>query len=233
MRASPTQHAPAVPVRPGAGRGPGTGGPTGRGAIARAPRGRHDLGAGAAKRPQGSRVLHAIASILETKRHLDGRRERFTCDLIAESPRLAIVRFTHAGPRTAGGFYFPAGSVTIGFFWAGRHYNLYRITGPDGGVIVYRFDVVDAVHLTPGHVSYTDLLLDVWVTPDGRLQVEDEDEVHAAEAAGRLSARRRQIIARTRVWLTRAHPRIIAEAERELAIHLSRAGDESRQAGDA
>lgn len=146
------------------------------------------------------------------------------------SPRLAIVRFVHSGSRTAGEFVFPAGSVTIGFFWAGRHYNLYRITGPDGAVIVYRFDVVDAVRITATHVSYTDLLLDLWVTPDGRLHVEDEEEVRAAEAAGLLSARRRQIIARTRAWLTRAHPRIIAEAERELAMHLASAGGEPRQA---
>lgn len=181
--------------------------------------------------PVGKRPRRSPTLYVETKRHLNGRRERFTCDLIAVSSRLAIVHFAHSGPRTAGEFFFPAGSFTIGFFWAGRHYNLYRITGPDGAVIVYRFDVVDAVHITPGHVSYTDLLLDLWVTPNGRLQVEDEDEVRAAEAAGRLSARRRQIIARTRAWLTRAYPRIIAEAERELATHLSHAGDQPRQTG--
>lgn len=166
-----------------------------------------------------SGALHATAVILETKRHLDGRRERFTCDLISVSRRLAIVRFAHSGSRRAGEFFFPAGSFTIGFFWAGRHYNLYRITGPGGAVIVYRFDVVDAVRITPTHVSYTDLLLDLWVTPDGHLRVEDEDEVKAATAAGLLSARRQQIIARTRAWLTRSHPRVIAEAERELAAH--------------
>ncbi len=187
----------------------------------------------AAQRPRRSGALHATALILETKRHLDGRQEQFTCGRIAVSPRLAIVRFAHSGPRTAGEFFFPAGSVTIGFFWAGRHYNLYRITGPDGAVIVYRFDVVDAVRITPTHVSYTDLLLDLWVTPDGRLRVEDEEEVQAAIAAGLLSARRRRIIARTRAWLTRVHPRVIAEAERELAAHGGAASGGSTGSGSA
>ena len=155
--------------------------------------------------------------IRETKHTLDGRRQSFDCGLVAVSPRLALVRFVHTAARAAGGFFFPDGSVTFGFFWAGRHYNLYRFTGPDGVVIAYRFDVVDAVRITPAHVRYTDLLLDAWLAPGGELRVEDEDEVEAAEAAGLLSPRRRSIIDRTRLLLERAHPRIVAEAEREMA----------------
>jgi predicted RNA-binding protein associated with RNAse of E/G family len=138
--------------------------------------------------------------------------------LVAVSARLAIIRFDHPQEAWRGSFFFPAGSYTLGFFWAGRHYNLYRFTRPDGAVIVYRFDVVDAVQITPQHVRYTDLLLDAWLPPGGPLRVEDADEAEAAARAGLLSPRRRAIIERTHRLLERAWPRIIAEAERELTL---------------
>ena len=166
----------------------------------------------------------AAATIRETKRTLDGRRQSFDCGLVAVTPRLAIVRFDHAGARSRGGFFFPEGSHTFGYFWAGRHYNLYRFTGPDGAVIAYRFDVVDSVRITPAHIGYTDLYLDAWLPPGGNLLVEDEDEVEAAAAAGLLSPRRHAIIAATRRLLEIAHPRIVAEAERELAGMAEGAG---------
>jgi hypothetical protein len=155
--------------------------------------------------------------IRETKRTLDGRRQTFECGLLTVTPRLAIVRFEHRSAGSRGGFFFPAGSHTLGFFWSGRHYNLYRFTAPDASVIAYRFDVVDAVRITPSHVRYTDLLLDAWLAPAGVLRVEDEDEVDAARAAGLLSPRRLAIIERTRRLLERSHRLIVAEAERELA----------------
>ncbi len=156
-------------------------------------------------------------TIRETKHTLDGRVQSFDCGLVAISPRLAVVRFEHTTARSAGGFTIPTGSHTVGFFWTGRHYNLYRFTAPDGSVIAYRFDVVDGVRITPGHVRFTDLLLDVWLAPGGAPRVEDENEVAAAGEAGLLSPRRRAIIDRTRRLLERDHGRIVAEIERGLA----------------
>ena len=155
--------------------------------------------------------------ILETKLTLDGRAQTFACAGLLLSPRLALIRFDHPAERRTGGFFFPAGSFTLGFFWRARSYNCYRITGPDGAVIVYRFDVVDRVRVGAGRVSYRDLLLDILVSPNGRLVVEDEDEVTAASVAGLLTPAQQQTIDDTRALLERAHPRIIAEVERIVA----------------
>ena len=152
--------------------------------------------------------------VLETKQTLDGRAQTFACDGLLLSPRLAVVRFDHPGERRAGGFFFPAGSYTLGFFWRSRSYNCYRIAGPDAVVIAYRFDVVERVRIGPGSVSYRDLLLDIWVSPGGGLLVEDEDEVAAAWDDGLLTPAQVARIERTRALLTRAHERIIAEVER-------------------
>jgi len=130
------------------------------------------------------------------------------------------VRFDHTGARDAGGFFFPAGSHTLGYFWSGRAYNCYRFAGPDGAVIAYRFDVVDRVRIVPGHVSYRDLLLDLWVSTEGVVQLEDEDEVAAARTSEALGPAQWNRIERTRALLLRDHRRIIAEVE-SVASRLS------------
>jgi hypothetical protein len=158
--------------------------------------------------------VSATGQIVETKRTLDGRVQSFVCAGLLMSPRLAIVRFDHGGERRAGGFHFPAGSYTLGFFWRGRAYNCYGIAGPDGAVIAHRFDVVDRVRISSDRVTYRDLLLDLWVSPSGDVQIEDEDEVHQAERDGLLTPAMLARIDRTRALLVRDHRRIVAEVER-------------------
>jgi predicted RNA-binding protein associated with RNAse of E/G family len=155
--------------------------------------------------------------ILETKETLDGHTQTFACTAVFLTPRLAVVRFEHGSTRQAGGFIVPAAGYTLGFFWKYRPYNCYRFTGPDDAVIAYRFDVVDRVRIDAGHVSYRDLLLDVWRSPRGVLTIEDEDEVDQARAAGLLSPASLARINRTRSLLIRRHDRIVAECESIIA----------------
>ncbi len=154
--------------------------------------------------------------IIEVKRHLDGRIQRFPCRLVLRRPHLAILRFDHDKELRAGGFRFPANSRTYGFFWRRRPYLLYRIVSPNGHLIAHRFDVVEDVRLEEGKVSYTDLLLDLWVDPQGGLRVEDEDEVTECERRGLLSPAQRARIERTRRLLLRRHAAIGREAARLL-----------------
>lgn len=148
----------------------------------------------------------------EVKRTLSGEERVYECETVSISPRLAIVRFVFTRPLTAGGITFPAGGVTLGFFWRGRHYNLYHMLTADGQPIADRFDVIDNVRIQPDGVRYDDLLLDVWRYADGRIEVEDEDEVQEAIAAGRLSPERQLIIERTRRLLVGRAPAIVARA---------------------
>ena len=141
----------------------------------------------------------------------------YDCDAVSVSPRLAIVRFVFTQPLTAGGITFPTGGVSYGFFWRDRHYNLYHMLTPDGRLIADRFDVVENVRIRPDGVSYDDLLLDVWRHADGRIEVEDEDEVREAACAGRLSTERQTIIEHTRRLLTRRALAIVEQALAESA----------------
>ena len=154
--------------------------------------------------------------ITEVKRHLDGRAERFDCHLMLRRPHLAVVRFDHENQQRAGGYRLSAGSRTYGFFWRQRPYVLYRIAGPDGRLIAHRFDVVEDVKLGEREVSYTDLLLDLWVDPDGQARLEDEDEVEEFARRGLLAPAQRKRIDTTRDLLLRRHRVIVREAARLL-----------------
>lgn len=151
--------------------------------------------------------------IAEVKRHLYGRVERFDCALVLRRPNLIVVRYDHARGRRAGGVRIPAGSRTFGFFWRRRPYVLYRIERPDRSLIAHRFDVVEDVRFSEGEVSYLDVLLDVWVMPDGTARVEDEDEVAAAARAGLLSQEQRRRIDKTKSLLLRRQQSITRDAE--------------------
>lgn len=150
--------------------------------------------------------------IVEVKQHLDGREERFACDLVLRRAHVAVVRFRSTEPREAGGYRIPIGSQTIGFFWPRRPYVLYHIQGPEGALIAHRFDVVEAVRIRNREVVYRDLLLDVWVDPAGRTTIEDEDEVAVARRRGTMSGAQADRIDATRSLLLRRFRAIIREA---------------------
>ena len=162
--------------------------------------------------------------ITEVKRHPDGSAHRFQCELLVRRPHLAVVLFRHRRGRSAAGFHVPRGSRTHGFFWTRRPYSLYLISGPDGRPIAGRFDVVEDVRLGDAEVSYLDLVLDIWVAPDGTALVEDEDEVAEARRRGLLSAAQVRRIERTRDLLLRRHAAIRGEAARLLAGARARTG---------
>lgn len=158
------------------------------------------------------------ARYLETKRTLDGREQRFETRRLLVTPRMAAVRFDFTGTTYshAGGFSIPPGSYTTGFFWRDRTYNLYHISHADGLPIADRFDVVEGVHIRRTGLEFTDLLLDLWVSPLGETHFEDEDEVREYRERGLLSDRQFATIERTARYLARNHRMIIAAALAEL-----------------
>ncbi|HML98313.1 MAG TPA: hypothetical protein PKD75_07515 [Tepidiformaceae bacterium] len=129
-------------------------------------------------------------SYREVKVKPDGTELAYTTSLVHRDPRLVIVRFLMqqgGGPPNLP-VVVPPGSVSYGYFWARRPYNVYRWLGPGGALIAHRFDAVTAVRITADEVRYRDLALDWWALPDGTLIEEDRDELEALATSGALSA---------------------------------------------
>lgn len=155
---------------------------------------------------------------LEVKRTIAGTERRFDCEAIFVSSRLAVVKFIFIRPVTIGGTTHEAGGWTEGFFWRRRNYNLYHIVSREGVPLADRFDVIDHVRIQPRGVRYDDLLLDLWLYPNGEVLLEDEDEVQQALAAGQLSQPRLEVIRRTEKLLLDQGRRIVDRALGELAL---------------
>jgi hypothetical protein len=126
----------------------------------------------------------------EVKVKPGGAELAYETDLVHRDRTLVIVRFRmlQGGGPPRLPVEVPAGSVSYGYFWARRPYNVYRWLRADGTLIAHRFDAVTEVRIAQDSVRYRDLALDWWALPDGTLIEEDRDELEALAASGALSA---------------------------------------------
>lgn len=154
--------------------------------------------------------------IVEVKRHLDGREERFVCDVLEliEGER-AVVRWRSVLERALedGPLRIPPGPlVTLGYFWADRPYLVYRMMrpAPDGTLLGHRFDICTDVAIGREEIRYLDLLVDVWVDAHGEFHVLDEDELEEARDRGMLSPEQLLLIEETLKELRARYREILA-----------------------
>lgn len=128
------------------------------------------------------------APYLERKQKPDGSWREYGCTLLYRDAGLVIVRFLmeKGGAIHGAPIEVPPGSVSHGYFWKRRPYNLYRMRRADGSLIAHRFDAVTDVQIGAGGVSYRDLILDWWSLPDGTIFEEDRGELEQLQASGEL-----------------------------------------------
>ena len=77
------------------------------------------------------------------------------------------------------GIDLPAGTVTFGYFWTDRLYNVYHWLGARGADHRVLLQPRRPDLIADGRLEWRDLTLDVLATPAGRLDVLDEDELPA------------------------------------------------------
>lgn len=138
-------------------------------------------------------------TILEIKRTLDGREKRFDCRLIAGGGGDAVVLFVAPAAILVHGVELPAGTVTFGYFWSDRLYNVYHWLDPRHGTTIgFYFNLADLTLIGEGRLEWRDLTLDILATPAGRLEVLDEDELPAdldETLRARIAEAKRQVLA--------------------------------------
>jgi hypothetical protein len=159
--------------------------------------------------------------ILEIKRTLDGREKRFACHLIAGDRRHAVVLFVAPAAMSVHGVELPAGTITFGYFWTDRLYNVYHWVEPaHGATIGFYFNLADGTLIEDGRLEWRDLTVDVLATPEGRLEVLDETELPAdldETLRRRIADARQQVLAdpgalmrqlehSSRSWFARVFP---------------------------
>jgi hypothetical protein len=154
------------------------------------------------------KLLMAEQTILEVKETLTGERKEFPCRpcAVAEDEVVILYKVPHEG--RVEDVVLPAGTLSLGYFWATRPYNAYHWVTPKGKTIGLHLNISDGAHITPQRVVWRDLVVDVLVTPDGRCRVLDEDELPAE-----MDASLRQRINVVREELVRQHEALLTEIE--------------------
>lgn len=151
-------------------------------------------------------------TIREVKKRLHGTAKSFDVDLLLREGTLTLVRFVTVVAMKGDENRFPAGSYTYGFFWDDRNYDIYRMHLPDGTLYAHRFDVLKNTRFTGKRLEWTDLLLDVWIYPDGQLVWKDEEQVEEYLRKGWMSREDLKVVERTRAQIEGNWPAILAEA---------------------
>jgi len=117
--------------------------------------------------------------VLERKVRLDGSVEEWTCELLALAPgRYGAVRYVLQEERALPGtrLVLPAGTVTIGHFWADRTYTAYHWLSGERTIGVY-CSVAELLQVETEGIVYLDLAVDVLLLPGGGASVLDEHEL--------------------------------------------------------
>jgi uncharacterized protein DUF402 len=118
------------------------------------------------------------ALITEVKLTALGERQEFVCRLLDRSATHVAVLYKTTQARSVGDLRLPKGTVTYGYFWSGRPYNVYHWVHPNGTTLGYYVNLADGMVFRPQAVEWHDLALDLLFSSDGRrVQVLDEDEL--------------------------------------------------------
>lgn len=148
-----------------------------------------------------------VMDVLEVKHTLDGKVRTFACQAAEVTGERAVLLYTLSRAGRVANLPLPVGTVTVGYYWCDRPYNVYHWIAPGGETLGYYFNLSGPVRIARDRVEWEDLEVDVLVTPDHTVQVLDEDKVPAS-AAHRVGE-----IARARMQVLEDYPRVVREIE--------------------
>jgi predicted RNA-binding protein associated with RNAse of E/G family len=121
--------------------------------------------------------MTAHPEILEIKETLAGARQTFTCRALARRAGELVVLFILPADRTVDGVALAGGTVTFGYFWADRPYNVYHWMTPAGATLAFYANLADRTRIDETTLAFRDLAVDVLLPPEGPPRVLDEDEL--------------------------------------------------------
>ena len=115
--------------------------------------------------------------ILEVKERLDGSSAEFRCERLDVTATTAVLLYRLPPGASFLGLDLPLGSVSLGYYWVDRPYNLYHWLRPDGATAAWYWNIADHTRVSPERVVWRDLIVDVLVLPGEPPRELDRDEL--------------------------------------------------------
>ncbi len=122
----------------------------------------------------------------EFKRHFDKPDETYMCDLVARGTDWVVLSYVSNRAWEVAGALLPAGSQTLAFYQTDVAHVLWRMCAPSGNLKGHLFHICRDVQVEEHKVSYLDLLLDIWISSDGVVEVLDREDVDVCYREGKL-----------------------------------------------
>lgn len=113
----------------------------------------------------------------EKKRCINGQEREYECRLLYLDDEVAIVVYPIRRHWSVGSLMLRPGMISYGFFWKRRPYVLYKWFDERGEKAGDYFSVAQSIEVHPQEVMWKDLVLDLLVLPEGKIEVLDEEEV--------------------------------------------------------
>ena len=117
------------------------------------------------------------ARITEIKTSLTGERREFECELLQLARGEVAVIYRMPGDVRLEDLLLPRNSISLGYFWEGRAYNVYHWIDDQCQTLALYFNICDNTRISADQIAWRDLAVDVLITPDLRCRVLDEDEL--------------------------------------------------------
>jgi predicted RNA-binding protein associated with RNAse of E/G family len=152
-----------------------------------------------------------VNDYLEIKRHKNKPDQQFHCELLHQEIGYAVLRYVAHKAGLIVDMCIAPGSTTIAHYWHSRPYVVWRMFDSSGQLIGTLFHICTNVCIHDDHLSYDDLLLDIWIAPDGSLRVLDEDELNACVKTGLVTDAELYHIHKSQQNIIAKHIAIIAE----------------------
>jgi len=112
--------------------------------------------------------------------HRGRQRVSYDGDQVAQDGPRIVLRAPWTLPaRSLPYVTLEPGDVFIETFYTDRWYNVFEIHGPGGALKGWYADICRPARLEGDALSWDDLALDIWMDPDGRMQILDQEEFDA------------------------------------------------------
>ncbi|MFP4547231.1 MAG: DUF402 domain-containing protein [Fidelibacterota bacterium] len=122
-------------------------------------------------------MLFAIKNqCLEIKKLYSGQVKKYLCSLIHLDKNFGILQYRLNRDYKVDHLYLPEGTLSLGFFWQNRPYNIYQWYQGDELTATY-FNISDHTRLDSNEFSWRDLILDILIVPGMDVKILDEQEL--------------------------------------------------------
>lgn len=122
-------------------------------------------------------MRQARARTKEIKTTLAGERKEFDCELLRLNRDEAVVIYRMPHDVQLEDLLLPRDTISLGYFWEGRAYNLYQWIDDQSQTLALYFNICDNTRISIDQIAWRDLVVDVLITPDLRCRVLDENEL--------------------------------------------------------